>query len=205
MTDKKIPQPQGGALQEDTVNCLEHHFLVAMPQLNDPNFNGTVTYLWKHDSQGAIGIVINQPAELSIGRLLEELDMDISDHVLPQLDTQAVVDGGPVERNKGFIIHDASTEWEYTIPINDEISITMSRDILQAIAEGEGPQRHLVALGCAGWDADQLEQEIADNAWLTVPANSDLLFSRDFDGMAAAAAGILGVSLSQLSSMAGHS
>lgn len=205
MNDKKVPQPKDGVLQEDTVSCLEHHFLVAMPQLNDPNFNGTVTYLWKHDSQGAIGIVINQPAELSIGRLLEELDMDISDHVLPQLDTQAVVDGGPVERNKGFIIHDAGTEWEYTIPVNDEISITMSRDILQAIAEGEGPQRHLVALGCAGWDADQLEQEIADNAWLTVPANSDLLFSRDFDGMAAAAAGILGVSLSQLSSMAGHS
>jgi len=205
MNDKKVPQPKDGVLQEGTVSCLEHHFLVAMPQLNDPNFNGTVTYLWKHDSQGAIGIVINQPAELSIGRLLEELDMDISDHVLPQLDTQAVVDGGPVERNKGFIIHDAGTEWEYTIPVNDEISITMSRDILQAIAEGEGPQRHLVALGCAGWDADQLEQEIADNAWLTVPANSDLLFSRDFDGMAAAAAGILGVSLSQLSSMAGHS
>jgi putative transcriptional regulator len=194
-----------GSLQEGTVNCLEHHFLVAMPQLNDPNFNGTVTYLWKHDSNGAIGIVINQPADLSLSRLLEELDIDISAFALSRLDEEAVVSGGPVERNKGFILHDAGTEWEYTIPVNDDISISMSKDILQAIAEGDGPRRYRVALGCAGWDAGQLEQEIADNAWLTVPANSELLFSSDFDGMAAAAAGILGVSLSQLSSMAGHS
>ena len=129
----------------------------------------------------------------------------MSEFARPALDAQAVVSGGPVDRNKGFILHDAGTEWEYTIPVNDDISISMSKDILEAIAEGGGPQRHLVALGCAGWDAGQLEQEIADNAWLTVPANSDLLFSKDFDGMAAAAAGILGVSLSQLSSMAGHS
>ena len=205
MNDEKHTRPDSSDIHEDTVNCLEHHFLVAMPQLNDPNFNGTVTYLWKHDSQGAIGIVINQPADLHLSRLLEELDIEMSEFARPALDAQAVVSGGPVERNKGFILHDAGTEWEYTIPVNDDISISMSKDILEAIAEGGGPQRHLVALGCAGWDAGQLEQEIADNAWLTVPANSDLLFSKDFDGMATAAAGILGVSLSQLSSMAGHS
>lgn len=190
---------------EENASSLEHHFLIAMPQLRDPNFNGTVTYLWKHDKNGALGVVINRPARLPLADLMEELKISVAPHLTEQMAENRVMSGGPVERNKGFIVHPAGFEWEYTMPVNDDVSISMSKDILQAIANGEGPERYLVALGCAGWEGGQLEQEIADNAWLTVPADPAILFSRDYDNMASAAAGILGVSLSQLSSLTGHS
>jgi putative transcriptional regulator len=190
---------------EESASSLEHHFLIAMPQLRDPNFNGTVTYLWKHDKDGALGVVINRPARLPLADLLTELKIESGPQLVEQMQQKRVLHGGPVEKNKGFIVHPAGTEWEYTIPVNDDVSISMSKDILQAIANGEGPQSYLVALGCAGWESGQLEQEIADNAWLTVPADPGILFSDDHDNMAAAAAGILGVSLSQLSSLTGHS
>lgn len=189
----------------DDASCLEHHFLIAMPQLQDPHFQGSVTYLWKHDKNGALGVVINRPSKLPITGLLEEMKIAVSDHMLGKLSDRKVMAGGPVEKNKGFILHDAGTEWDYTLPINDEISLSMSRDILQDIANGAGPARYIAALGCAGWEAGQLEQEISNNVWLTVPANPDLLFSDDHSGMAKAAAAILGVSLSQLSTLAGHS
>ena len=173
---------------EENACSLEHHFLIAMPQLRDPNFNGSVTYLWKHDQEGALGVVINRPAQLSMTDLLDEL-----------------MTGGPVETGKGFILHPAGHEWDYTMSVNDDVSITMSRDILQAIACGEGPEKYIVALGCAGWDSGQLDREIVDNAWLTVPADPAILFSSDYGNIATAAAGLLGVSLSQLSSLTGHS
>lgn len=184
---------------------LEHHFLIAMPQLQDPNFHGTVTYLWKHDEHGALGVVINRPSALPIAEMLEELKITVSDQVVDRLTLKRVLAGGPVEKNKGFILHEAGNEWEYTLPINDEVSMSMSRDILQDIANGAGPSRYIAALGCAGWDAGQLEQEISDNVWLTVPADTALLFSEDHEGMANAAANLLGVSLSQLATVAGHS
>ena len=190
---------------EENASSLEHHFLIAMPQLRDPNFNGSVTYLWKHDKNGALGVVINRPSKLRVTELLEELNIDVSDAFRDALQQRSVMAGGPVERNKGFILHPAGHEWEYTMAVNDDVSISMSRDILQAIARGEGPQDYLIALGCAGWEGGQLEQEIADNAWLTVPADPAILFSGDHDNKASAAAGILGVSLSQLSSLTGHS
>jgi len=189
----------------EDASCLEHHFLIAMPQLRDPNFNGSVTYLWKHDAEGALGVVINRPSTLSLPGLMDELKVTVSPDMVERLSQNKVLAGGPVEKSKGFILHDAGTEWEYTTPINDHVSLSMSKDILQEIAQGGGPQRYLVALGCAGWEAGQLEQEISDNVWLTVPANTELLFSHDYDQKAAAAAAILGVSLSQLSSFAGHS
>ena len=190
---------------ETGTTWLEHHFLIAMPQLQDPHFHGTVTYLWKHDKQGALGVVINRPSSLPVTELLEELKITVSDEVAARLADKRVLAGGPVEKNKGFILHDAGTEWEYTLPINDEVSLSMSRDILQDIANGGGPGRYIAALGCAGWEAGQLEQEISDNVWLTVPADTTLLFSDDHAGMADAAARKLGVSLSQLATLAGHS
>lgn len=186
-------------------SCLEHHFLIAMPQLRDPNFQGAVTYLWKHDKHGALGVVINKPSKLTINGLLEEMQIAVSEQMLATLSDKKVMTGGPVERSKGFILHDAGTEWDYTLPINDEISLSMSRDILRDIAKGAGPTRYVAALGCAGWEAGQLEQEISDNVWLTVPANPDLLFSADHTSIAQGAAAILGVSLAQLSTLAGHS
>lgn len=197
------PSPDAFGNQADNANCLAHHFLVAMPQLTDPNFNGTVTYLWKHDSEGALGMVINRPATLTVAELLDDLNIEISSR--EALDQIPVLAGGPVETNKGFILHQAGREWEYTIPVNDQLSLSMSKDILEDIARGEGPERYLIALGCAGWEDGQLEQEIAENAWLTVPADVDLLFSDDHDNMAASAVQLLGVNLDQLSSLTGHS
>lgn len=189
----------------EDASCLEHHFLIAMPQLQDPHFQGAVTYLWKHDKNGALGVVINRPSKLPITGLMEEMRIAVSEDMVAKLSEKKVMAGGPVEKSKGFILHDAGTEWEYTLPINDEISLSMSRDILQDIASGAGPARYIAALGCAGWEAGQLEQEISDNVWLTVPANPDLLFSDDHDSMAESAAAILGVSMSQLSTLTGHS
>lgn len=188
-----------------SASCLENHFLIAMPHLRDPNFNGSVTYLWKHDRDGALGLVVNRPSKLVIPDLMEELGIVIKDEFLARLQDRSILTGGPVERNKGFILHEAGTEWDYTLPVNDDISLSMSKDILQEIADGGGPSRYLVTLGCAGWDAGQLEQEITDNVWLTVPANTDLLFSTDYENKASAVAALLGVSMSQLASLAGHS
>lgn len=192
-------------LAEGNASCLEHHFLIAMPQLQDPHFQGSVAYLWKHDKHGALGLVINRPSKLQMSKLLDEMKIGVSAEVQQRLAEKHVMAGGPVEQGKGFILHDAGTEWEYTVPVNDEISLSMSRDILHDIAKGNGPARYITSLGCAGWEAGQLEKEISENVWLTVPANPDLLFSDDHRNMASAAAAILGVSLQQLSTLTGHS
>jgi len=183
---------------------LEHQFLIAMPQLQDPYFAQTVTYLGKHKEDGALGIVINKPLQACIADIFDELDIvcETENNLFRQ---QQVLAGGPVERDKGFIIHDAGDNWESSIAITPEITICTSKTILQDIAAGGGPQNYLVALGCAGWEAGQLEQEISDNAWLTAPANTDLLFSRDHSQKLNAAAGILGIDLQQVSPEAGHS
>lgn len=186
--------------------ALQNQFLVAMPQLQDPNFVRTVTYVWKHNQDGALGIIINRPSRMRVSELLAELHLSAGTSGLQRdLGETRVLAGGPVEKHKGFILHSAGTEWEYTLPITEDISLTMSRDILESIAAGNGPRDFLVALGCAGWEAGQLEQEVGENIWLTVPAAPDLVFSRDYDNKASAVAGLLGVSLSQLSTLTGHS
>lgn len=182
---------------------LEDQFLIAMPQLNDPYFANTVTYLWRHNEEGALGIVINKPLKASIADIFDELDI-----VCPTVGAfrqQHVLAGGPVERDKGFIIHDAGDAWESSIAVTPSITVCTSKTILQDIARGEGPDNYLVALGCAGWEAGQLEREISENAWLTTPADSDLLFSRDFAHKADAAAARLGIDLHSISPAAGHS
>ncbi len=202
MTNNTTENP----LFESSPGSLSNQFLIAMPHLDDPWFNRTVTFLWRHNEEGALGIVVNKPSKLRLAELFDDLEIDYSsrkDDI--EFHKQIVMTGGPVEKNKGFILHSSETEWEYTIPINSELSITMSKDILVAIANGEGPSRYLVALGCAGWDAGQLDQEITSNAWLTVPADTDLIFSHDHENKAEACAAVLGVSLQQLTSLAGHS
>jgi len=194
------------AMLDDSPGSLTNQFLIAMPHLDDPWFNHTVTYLWKHSAQGALGLVVNKPSSLRVAELLSELDIDTSPRLGDLIfHRQHVMSGGPVEKNKGFILHDAGRDWEYTLPVTSELSVSMSRDILVDIAEGKGPENYLIALGCAGWEAGQLEQEISNNFWLTVPALPAIIFSRDHDSKAEAAAGLLGVSMSQLSSTAGHS
>ncbi|GJM11772.1 MAG: UPF0301 protein [Pseudohongiella sp.] len=183
---------------------LENQFLIAMPQMGDSYFANTVTYLWKHNDDGALGIVINKPLEACIADIFDELEIECSIEAGPFRETP-VLAGGPVERDKGFIIHDAQQSWESSISVSDEISICTSKSILEDIANGNGPDNYLVALGCAGWDAGQLEREIVTNAWLTVPADPALIFSNDYDNKTQRAASLLGIDLQQLAPDAGHS
>ena len=182
---------------------LENQFLIAMPRMLDPYFTNTVTYLWKHNEEGALGIVINKPLKACIADIFAELDI-----VCPIegfLRERHVLAGGPVERDKGFIIHDAGQQWESSIEVTPEIAICTSKTILQDIAKGDGPENYLVALGCAGWGAGQLEREITENTWLTTPANAELIFSDDYTAKAEAAAALLGIDLQKISPEAGHS
>jgi len=183
---------------------LENQFLIAMPQMLDSYFANTVTYLWKHNAEGALGIVINKPLEASVAEIFGELDIVCNVDDGP-FRAQRVLAGGPVERDKGFIVHDGGDSWESSIIVNEEIGICTSKAILEDIGGGCGPKNFIVALGCAGWEAGQLEQEIGDNAWLTVPASSELIFSPDYPNKPKQAAAILGIDLEQLSPAAGHS
>jgi putative transcriptional regulator len=183
---------------------LENQFLIAMPRMEDSYFANTVTYLWRHNDEGALGIVINKPLEASVADIFAELEIECSIEDGPFRE-EAVLAGGPVERDKGFIIHDARKSWESSISITEEISICTSKSILEDIANGNGPENYLIALGCAGWEAGQLEREIITNAWLTVPADPALIFSSDYKNKTQRAASILGVDLQQLAPAAGHS
>jgi len=183
---------------------LENQFLIAMPQMVDSYFANTVTYLWKHNDEGALGIVINKPLEASVADIFDELEIECSIEDGP-FRKEPVLAGGPVERDKGFIIHNAGKSWESSIAVTDEISICTSKSILEDIASGNGPENYLIALGCAGWEAGQLESEINANAWLTVPADPNLIFSSDYTNMTQRAASILGVDLQHLAPDAGHS
>jgi len=183
---------------------LENQFLIAMPQMMDSYFTNTVTYLWKHNEEGALGIVINKPLKACVADIFAELDILCSTEN-SLFRERPVLAGGPVERDKGFIIHDAGQQWESSIEVTPEITICTSRTILQDIAKGSGPENYLVALGCAGWEAGQLEREITENTWLTTPANAELIFSDNYNGKAEAAASLLGIDLQQISPKAGHS
>ena len=190
--------------ESELENSLEDQLLIAMPQLDDPYFANTVTYLWKHTGEGALGIVINKPLSISVADIFDELEIVCSVDDTP-FKNRMVLAGGPVEKDKGFIIHDADVDWNSSLRIGERFSLSTSRELLQDIANGKGPDNYLVALGCAGWDAGQLEREVTENAWLTAPATAGLIFSEDFEHKAARAAAQLGVELSQLSPDAGHS
>ncbi|MEK1906663.1 MAG: YqgE/AlgH family protein [Pseudomonas sp.] len=183
------------------VSYLKHHFLIAMPHMADPNFAQTVTYLIEHNEQGAMGLVINRPNDLSLADVLEQLRPDDTPpalcHSLP------IFAGGPVQTDRGFVLHPAGHSFQATLELG-ELALSTSQDVLFAIAEGSGPDKHLITLGYAGWEAGQLEAELADNAWLTCPADNDILFDLPFDQRLSAAAARLGVNLSLLTAQAGH-
>lgn len=153
---------------------LTDQLLIAMPAMADPNFAHTVTYICEHSAEGALGIVINRPLGLKLSEVLQQLGL------VPRvaaLGEQIVYHGGPVLPERGFVLHPSATHWDSTLRVNERLSVTTSRDVLVAMAEGHGPERALVALGYAGWGAGQLEQELAENAWLSVPAEPHLIFA----------------------------
>ncbi|OGT32251.1 MAG: hypothetical protein A2W28_01525 [Gammaproteobacteria bacterium RBG_16_51_14] len=181
---------------------LTNHFLIAMPGLADPNFYRTVTYICAHNDEGAMGIVINRPLDLELRDVLEQMNIQSKNEKIGKI---PVYQGGPVHTDRGFILHrPPMKEWESSIIIEDDICVTTSRDILQAIADGEGPEQSLVALGYAGWAAGQLEQEIMDNIWLNGPADLQIIFKTPSKQRWESAASHLGVDLNKLSSDVGH-
>jgi putative transcriptional regulator len=172
-----------------------------MPSLSDPNFSQTVTYVCEHNEKGAMGIVINRPLDLTLGEVLSHMQITAGQ----KLDVKRpVLIGGPVQGEHGFVLHTPVGQWSSSLEVSDGIAVTTSRDILLALADGKGPEHFLVALGYAGWDAGQLEKEMAENAWLSGPADSHVLFDVPLDKRWIAAAALLGIDLNLLSSDVGH-
>jgi len=180
---------------------LTNQFLIAMPGLADPNFYHTVTYICAHNEEGAMGIVINRPLELLLNEVLEQMNITSRNDLIAQM---PVFQGGPVQADRGFVLHHPVRKWDYSIEICNTIGIATSRDILKAIANGEGPENSLVALGYAGWGAGQLEQEIKDNVWLNAPADTGIIFRTPTESRWGAAAALAGIDLDKLSSDVGH-
>jgi len=186
----------------NTTSYLKGHFLIAMPNLQDPNFSQSVTYICEHNEEGAFGIVINHETEATIGEVLEQLKItpDASNPFLEQ----RVFLGGPVDIERGLILHKPTGNWSSTVCQNENIAVTSSLDIMRAIAEQKAPDNFIVCLGYAGWGEGQLEQEMIDNAWLSGPADNEIIFQTPVAERWQAAASLLGVDLSLLSSDIGH-
>ena len=180
---------------------LKDHFLIAMPSISNGIFAHSITYICEHNEQGAMGIVINHPLDLSLDEIFQHLD--IGDIHRPH--RERIFAGGPVHMDRGFVLHRSSdNNWESTIRVSDQIALTTSQDILTAIAHDEGPSDSIVALGYAGWGEGQLELELAENAWLTAPADSDIIFNTPIELKAKAAAAKMGIDLALISPEVGH-
>lgn len=193
---------------------LSHHFLIAMPGLDDEVFARSVVYVCDHSENGAMGLVVNQPSELTLQALFERLDLPLD---RADLHTTPVLQGGPVHPERGFVLHEpmgqglqdeaghaAPTVYAATLRLGQGVEMTTSRDVMEALSSGAGPRRVLMALGCASWSRGQLEAEVADNAWLTVPADVALLWDVPCHQRYDAALGLLGVSAAVLSAQAGR-
>lgn len=185
----------------NVTTSLTDHFLIAMPALQDPNFFHGVTYICEHNENGAMGIVINRPLDITLAEVLAQVNLSSTDETINQL---PVFLGGPVQNEHGFIIHSPPGQWDNRLQVNEHIGVTSSRDLLVAITQGQGPEHILVALGYAGWGPGQLEQEIADNAWLSVAADERIMFEVPVNQRWQAAAMLTGVDLSRLSNDIGH-
>ncbi|HUN26579.1 MAG TPA: YqgE/AlgH family protein [Steroidobacteraceae bacterium] len=158
---------------------LTNHILIAMPALNDPNFAQTVTLICDHGAEtGALGIVLNRPLPMKLSEVLSQMQLTARDE---QIAAQPVLRGGPVKTDHGFVLHRPGGSWDTTVRVSDLVQVTTSRDVLAAMARGEGPSDAFIALGYAGWDPGQLEQEIRDNAWLPVPADERVVYGLPFD------------------------
>ncbi len=181
---------------------LHNQFLIAMPNLADKDFAHTVTYLCQHNEEGAIGIIINRPMQMKLGDIFAQMNIDALSRATLN---SPVYMGGPVQPERGFVIHNTSNQhWDSSIKISETVSLTSSRDILEAIAKSEGPKNYLIALGYAGWTAGQLEKEIINNAWLHTPYAEAILYDTPVSERWNAAANLIGININLLSTVAGH-
>lgn len=190
-----------------TKGFLDGCFLIAMPGMKDDRFSRSVIYVCAHSSEGAMGLIINQAQKMRFPDLIVQLGIMKENETirLPATARDFVVrNGGPVDRSRGFVLHSDDYRVESSLPVSDEVCLTATVDILRAISNGRGPRHALMALGYSGWSAGQLEDEIAQNGWLTCPGDLSLLFDADIDRKYDRIMSSIGVDLSRLSSFAGH-
>jgi putative transcriptional regulator len=182
-------------------NSLANHLLIAMPALGDGHFSQTVALVCEHSDRGALGIVLNKPLGMKLGDVMAQMKLETT---AVGISEQPVLRGGPVHTDRGFVLHRPGGDWDSTHRISDQVQVTTSRDVLAAIARGTGPQNAFVALGYAGWEAGQLEREMLDNAWLSLPVDERIVFDLPFEDRWQAAWQSLGVDSSRVSFIAGH-
>jgi putative transcriptional regulator len=188
----------------DTVSFV-NNFLIAMPAMADPNFSRTLTYVCEHNAEGALGIIVNRPIDMSVAGLFERVNIPLdADVAKSELAGLPVYFGGPVQTDRGFVLHRPKGEWHSTLTVTEDIGLTSSRDILQAISETGSPSEVVISLGYAGWSAGQIEWEVSQNAWLTVPADPAIIFALPPEERLPAAMQLLGVDFANLSEVAGH-
>ena len=185
----------------DSTSLLTNQLLIAMPGMADPNFSTTVTLICEHNDDGALGIIINRPLNLLLSGLFEQLSVEDAD---PDAASRPVMAGGPVSTERGFVLHGNEHSFENTLSVSDDIQLTLSRDVIDAMASGDGPSKSLVAIGYAGWEPGQLENEMLSNSWLTVDATAELVFDTPFEDRWDSAARLLGVDISSISPDTGH-
>ncbi|MBP9712747.1 MAG: YqgE/AlgH family protein [Sterolibacterium sp.] len=185
--------------------CLTHHFLIAMPAMTDPNFARALIYVCEHNDQGALGVIINRPADMNVATLYErvEIPFDVT-HQHTKLGLAPVYVGGPVQTERGFVLHRPVGQWQSTLAAREDIGLTSTRDILVGIGANGQPRDHLITLGYTGWSAGQLEWELTQNAWLTVAAAPRIIFDLPPEERLAAAMQLLGIDFTHLSDVAGH-
>lgn len=184
---------------------LSNHFLVAMPGMKDPFFHRSVIYICEHNEDGAMGIIVNAPIDITVGNMLDKVDVDsIHPQVHKESLNMAVLNGGPVSEDRGFILHEPKDNYQSSIQMTERISVTTSKDILRVLGTEAEPKSYIVALGYSGWTAGQLEQELADNSWLTVEADASVIFETPIQERWSKAVQMLGVDPAQLSIDAGH-
>jgi putative transcriptional regulator len=180
---------------------LDHQVLIAMPGMVDQNFVGSVTLLCQHNDAGAIGITINRLSTYNLGEILAQLRIECADEAIRQ---RPVLEGGPVAPDRGFVLHSPFPGYESSMTVGSDIMVTTSRDVLTEIAAGKGPDKYLVALGYAGWGGGQLEGEMLANAWLSVAADTDIVFDMPLASRFDGALGRLGIRIDRLHAEAGH-
>ena len=195
----ELPGPVGGL----DFN-LADHFLIAMPSMQDPIFGGTVVYVCEHNDNGVLGVVINKPTDMTLQVLFERIDLKLSAALELPVVNEPIMFGGPVQDDRGFVLHTPGTPYSSSLKVTDDVAFTTSIDVLEAVAGGTGPQRMLVSIGYAGWSPGQLEDEIGRNGWLTVAADPSIMFDLPAEQRYVAAMKLLGIDPLMLAAEAGH-
>lgn len=180
---------------------LANHLLIAMPSLTDPNFQRSVIYVCEHHVQGTVGLIINRPMQYPLAMVFEQMQIQPTSKTTSE---HPLLFGGPIQPERGFVIHRPIGGWRSSLLLRDDVTITTSNDIIRAIADDTGPKDVLITLGYTGWGENQLEQEVIDNVWLVCPYRSEILYEVPFTERWEYAGSTIGIKMNQLSSDAGH-